>query len=366
MRFSTLRIILLSLLIWAIICDESYAAAPFHASDLKDYQVTFGESYPDFLPGSLIRMEVTFKNNGTGVLGLSQELVVLDSMEAKIWKTLINLDLNPNGSQVIQLMVPVPKSPGVYTLTLGRSADLSASEIPSRNFNVIQPNKSPRLAKILVHTPDFEEGLISFLKTWNIKAPAFSWAQVLLFGEEGWARFSSGDPAVSQLISRALRREMSVIFLDFGPNDIQTAESKMVLPFGVTMKFTPLDLSAQNFRLKTGLPELNYGLPSGLIRKWNGYNGITVPAMEMKFEGKGVKISALATSGDNPVHFPLVEMIPQNGKGKLYLCQLITGGRLDESVQPPHYKADIAAYDPMAVQFLLNLISASVGDNLLK
>jgi len=35
-------------------------------------------------------------------------------------------------------------------------------------------------------------------------------------------------------------------------------------------------------------------------------------------------------------------------------------------VSPSRNQADLPAYDPIAVQFLLNLISAAVGDNLLK
>jgi hypothetical protein len=86
----------------------------------------------------------------------------------------------------------------------------------------------------------------------------------------------------------------------------------------------------------------------------------------LKLQSKGVKINALATSGNNPYRYPVIELISEKEKGKLYLCQIITDGRLDESVKPSRNQFSLPAYDPMAVQFLLNLISASVGDDLLK
>ncbi len=345
----------------------SQASKYLPISEADKYRVTFGESYVDFLPGSLLRIEVIFRNNTANNLQVSQELAVLDSTNTKVWRTIINLSLAPEDSSTIQLMVPVPKFPGCYTLTPGKTSDQSSGIFTRHIFNVIQPKRSPRLEKILVHTPDSEVALTAFLKTWNIKAPTFSWAQVLLCGKTSWRRFAAGDQQITQLISRALRREMSVIFLDFGPIESPgISESPVVLPFGPTVRFMQVKLPGTSFVLKSGLRELSYSLASGTITKWNGLDGITVPPVEMQFEGKEVKISALATAGGSPVRYPLVEMIPQKGKGKVYLCQLITEGRLDEELQQPRYKPQVSAYDPCAVQLLLNLISASVGDNLLK
>ena len=366
MIHSTLRILFLVCFFGTTPIKESFAFASLPDFGVKNYQILFGESYIDFLPGTLNRMDVTFKNRDTLNLKLSQELVILDSALVKVWKTMINLELGPDESTVIQLMIPVPRNPGCFTITPGGAADQSAEARPSRIFNVIQPAKSPRLTKILVHAPGFEVDLNEFVKRWGIKAPTISWAQVLLCGKKSWTRFCEGEPEITQLISRSLRREMSVIFLDFGIPDTRSAQSKLNLPFGIKMSFIPLKSTGQTFLLKPDLLELNYGLETGPISKWNGYDGITIPETEMRFEGKGVKINALATAGENPVRFPVVEMIPENGKGKLYLCQLITSGRLDESAPPMRYKPEIPVYDPMAVQFLLNLISASVGDNLLK
>ena len=347
--------------------NSCHASAYFSVVHEKNYQVTFGPSNSDFLPGSLVRVEVIFKNSASDDLSVSQELVVLDSAEVKVWRTLINLPLEAGGSSAIQLMIPLPKKPGTYTLRPGQDADICSGVIPSTIFNVIQPVKSPRLKKILVHTPDFENGLAVFIKSWGIKAPTFSWAQVLLLGKNSWARYAAGESEIAQLITRALRREMSVIFLDFGTSDsLVTEPAKFVLPYDVVVKLIPLRSTDPCVVLKSDHQELIYGPGKGLICRWNGYNGITLPATEMYFEGKDGKINALATSGNNPVRFPLVEIVPSNGKGKLYLSQLITDGRLDESLEPLRYIPEIPAYDPMAVQFLLNLISASVGDNLLK
>jgi len=169
------------------------------------------------------------------------------------------------------------------------------------------------------------------------------------------------------LVDRALKREMSVIFLDFGQEEVKEENfTKMLLPYEVSVSFIKAKGPEQSFVLKSGYKELTFGFTTSVMNPWNGYYGISVPATDLMFEGKGAKINAYATSGENPYRFPLVELVPKDGKGKLYLCQVITHGRLDESVKPPRNQPELPAYDPMAVQFLLNLISATVGDNLLK
>lgn len=367
MSSAIFRIILLFSILWIIPGRSIHASSGPSSAAEKNYQVSFGQSYRNFLPGSLMRLEVTFKNSTSGNLLISQELAIIDSSGMKVWKTIINLDITSEGVSVVPLLIPVPKIQGRFTLTTGHSADISSGAIPAVVFRVIQPKKSPRLSKILVHTPDSEKGLVTFLKSWRIKAPMFSWAQVLLCGRVSWQRFTNGDPEITQLVTRALRREMSVIFLDFGPSSLsQTAPTKSELPFGVKVNFIPAKSPELSFIVKSAHPELIYNLPAGEVIRWNGNNGIIVPATDLRFEGKGIKISAFAAAGENHARFPLVELLPQTGKGKLYISQLITEGRLDESIQPTHFKPEIQAYDPLAVQFLLNLISASVGDNLLK
>ena len=348
----------------ALFCRASEDQSDFNG---PKYVVTFGMGYTDFLPGSLIRMEVRFKNITQHAETVTQEFVVLDKDRLVVWKTVINLELGEEGNVKIPLLIPVPKTAGIFTLTLGHADEIQKEFVPSFEFNVIRPQKSSRLSKILVYSPAYEENLNLFLKTWEIKAPNYSWAQVLLLGKEGWAHYIAGEPEISQLISRSLRREMSVIFLDFGSSGRdQTTQSKIFLPFDVKVSFSKLKSPERVFILKGGYPELTYGLATSRVDEWNGSDGFTVPDEEMRFEGKGVRINALATCGVNPIRFPLVEVIPVSGKGKLYLCQLSTEGRIDETIQPARYEREIPVYDPVAVQLLLNLISVSVGDDLLK
>lgn len=262
-------------------------------------------------------------------------------------------------------MVPVPIFPGSYRLTIAEKTGGRGDATPVFEFHVIQPRKSARLSKILVHTPDWEEDLNKFLKTWDVKAPTMSWGQVLLLGKKGWTRFVSGDQEAILLVDRALKREMSVIFLDFGPID-ENRLTNILLPYDVSVSFTKAKSPEQSFVLKSDYKELADNFTKNVMQSWNGFYGVAVPATNIRFEGKGVKINAYATTGENPYRFPIVELIPLTGKGKLYLSLIITDGRLDESVKSPRNQPGLPAYDPMAVQFLLNLISASVGDNLLK
>jgi len=357
----------LFILLFVTIAGSSICKATcyFPSGDESKYLVSFGESYHNYLPGSIMQMGVVFKNNSSDNLKVSQELALLDSSGVKVWKTVINLDLVKSGSVVIPLLVPVPKFPGIFTLTISETPGVTQVAIPSFEIEVIQPKKSERLSKILVHTPDWEEGINKFLKSWDIKAPTIAWGQVLLLGKKGWMRYADGDQDIIQLVDRALRREMSVIFIDF---DAAKKDSfvKKILPFGVSVSFVPAKSVEKSFVLKSNYKELTYGFTKNLMKMWNGYSGVTVPVTDLLFEGKGLKINALATAGKNPYRYPVVELIPLSGKGKLYLSQVITEGRLDETVKPPRNQPGLPAYDPVAVQFLLNLISETVGDNLLK
>lgn len=363
-----LRMVMLFILVTDLTLWQSQATCYFPSTSGRKYMVTFGESYSNYSPGSLMRIGVVFKNNSSDDVKVSQELMVLDSTELKVWKTVINLELLPNGSVTVPLLVPIPKFPGTFTLTPGDSLGGNGDAIASFGFNVIQPKKSPRLTKILVHTPDNEEGLNKFLKFWEIKAPSVSWGQVLLLGKRSQALFAAGDRDITQLVDRALKREMSVIFLDFGSaNDGKAANlTKMALPFDISVTFINAPTPEQGYILKSEYKELIYNLQTSQVKNWNGYYGVTVPATDLRFDGKGVKINAYVMAGNNPYRFPVVGLLPLNGKGKVYLCQLLTDGRLDEAVKVARNQPGLPAYDPMAVQFLLNLISATIGDNLLK
>ena len=364
LRFTFRTVLLLSLFV-IVAGKNSWATGSFSSGEERKYGVVFGDSYHNYLPGSLLRIGVVFKNNSSEALYVSQKLIVLDSTGVIVWNTVINLELLPNKGITVPLMVPVPKLPGAFMLSIQDIVGGSGAAIPSFRFNVIQPKKSARLSKILVFSPEAEEGLNKFLKTWDIKAPSISWGQVLLFGKQSWKRYAAGDEDLIQLVDRSLKREMSVIFLDFGPTD-ESKLTKISLPFNVSVNFVKAKSPEQSFVLKSDYNELIYNITNHVMQSWNGIYGISVPAVDLRFEGKGVKVNAYATTGENPYRFPIVELIPLNGKGKLYLSQIITDGRLDDSAKLPRFQPSLPAYDPMAVQFLLNLISASVGDNLLK
>lgn len=363
----TLKVALLLILITLVIGNSSQGAASSARTTEKKCEISFGESYHHYLPGSIMRMNVDFVNNASDTLKVSQELVLLDSLSLKVWKTVINLELFPYSRTAVPLIVPIPKQQGSFKLTILDQAGIVSVSVPSFVIDVIQPKKSPRLSKILVHTPDWEDDINRFLKVWDIKAPTISWGQVLLLGKTGWERYIAGDSEITQLISRALRREMSVIFIDLrsaGQN--HGKHTKISLPYGISMNFIEGSPAEHGIALKPQYKELNYLLRGDLMRDWNGLSGELVPGFDMQFEGKGVKINAYATAGKDLSHSPVIEIIPYSGKGKLYLCQIITEGRIDELVKPPRNKPELPAYDPIAVQFLLNLISATVGDNLLK
>ena len=62
---------------------NSRAAEGIASGEEKNYQVTFGESYHNYLPGSLLRIGVVFKNSSSEGLTVCQELVVVDSAGLK-------------------------------------------------------------------------------------------------------------------------------------------------------------------------------------------------------------------------------------------------------------------------------------------
>ena len=160
---------------------------------------------------------------------------------------------------------------------------------------------------------------------------------------------------------------MSVIFLDIAPMDNNEDQlKKIALPYDVSLSFIKARAPEQSFMLKSDYKELIFDFQIREMQHWNGCYGVTVPATDMKFEGKYVKINAYATTSENPYRFQLVELVPNNGKGKLFLSQIITEGRLDDQVKSLRNQPQLPAYDPMAVQFLLNLISQAVDDKLLK
>lgn len=337
------------------------------AGEQGAYVVKFGDSYHNYKKGNLIRIAVSFKNLKDIPVEIKQEIVVLTSNGEKVWNTRINLELKKNQNFTVPFMVPVPVLAGNYTLTLPESSGIRREQIPLFKFNVIEPHKSTRLSKIKVVAPEWEDKLDSFVNEWSIKAPSISFGQVLLCGKKTWQRLIDRDEETQQLINRALRRDMSVIFLDFGPVEIKEGSAfKANLPFGVSVNFTNAPSPEVNFIIGRNTKGLSYDLLQDQFYSLNGLNGISIPPVDMQFEGKDIEILNYATTGKKPFRSPVVELRPKDGKGKLILSQVLTDGRLDEKIPPPRNKPELPVYDPLAVQFVLNLISASVGDELFK
>lgn len=332
-----------------------------------EYTVKFGDSYHNYIKGSHARIGISFKNKTINSVDVKQELIVLDVKSEKVWSTHINLQLKPDQEFTVPFMVPMPLLPGAYTLTIPETTAASVQLLPIFKFNVIEPHKSARLSKLQVVAPDWEEKIDSFLVTWGIKAPSIAFGQVVLCGKKTWQRYIKGDDDTHQLIDRALKRDMSVIFLDFGPVEVKEGtDYKAKLPYDVKFDFIKASAPEINFIPERRMKTLIYDFPLDNFYSLNGLYGISIPPVDMRFEGKDVTISNYAYTGKKPFRSPVVELKPNNGKGKVILCQVITDGRLDEKLKPPRNKPELPAYDPLAVQFILNLISASVGDELLK
>ena len=67
--------------------------------------------------------------------------------------------------------------------------------------------------------------------------------------------------------------------------------------------------------------------------------------------------STMAVAGKNLVRTPVVKISFGEGEGNLILCQLLTEGRLAPGYAAPR-KVYPAAYDEMAVQFILNMLNS--------
>lgn len=333
----------------------------------KGYIVRLGDTYHNYSRGSHVRIGISFKSIQDKMVNVSQEIVVLDRQGVRVWDTRINLQLQPGQEFDVPFMAPVPEAPGSYTLTIPDTSRIEPDHIPSFRFIVIEPHKSQRLSLITVLAPEWEKDLNSFVDQWEIKASSISFGQVVLCGKKTMQRLVDGDNEAEQLIDRALRREMSVIFLDFGPVELKKdTDYRIRLPYDIQVNFVKAPAPELNFIPEKNNAALNYDLPLGDFHSLNGINGISIPPVDMRLKGKGAEVANLATTGKKPFRFPVIELKPKNRRGRIILCQVITEGRLDEKVIPARNRPELPAYDPFAVQFVLNLISASVGDDLLK
>jgi len=360
-------VLILAFISGIIFLIDTKASGTGSVEQQDGYIVQFGDTYHNYIKGGHVRIGISFQNLKDKPVDAAQEIIVLNAEGERVWDTRINLPLQPYQEFTVPFMLPVPLVPGSYSLTIPKADGMIPEHLPVFHFIVAEPNKSQRLSMITVLAPEWEEDLTGFVEHWAIKAASISFGQAVLCGRKTWQRLADGDKDAQQLIDRALKRDMSVIFLDFGPVEVQeAAELTIKLPYDVKVNFRKASAPELRFMPESSIKALNYDFPIDHFYSLNGLNGISVPPVDMQFEGKDVGVFKFATTGRNPFRFPVVELKPKSGKGKIILCQVITDGRLDDKVIPPRNRPDLPAYDPLAVQFVLNLISASVGDDLIK
>jgi hypothetical protein len=350
----------------AICCLMHFSGVSFGQGQ-KGITAEFNVADRNYLPGSNIRMDVTFRNEQQTIESVTAQMEIIDEASNKVWDNRINFDLNPEQEFKVPLVITAPQQDGNYRITINNDNLVFSGIIPVTEFTVLKPEKSSRLSKILVTVPDGENELHEFVENWEIEAPSISWGQVVLCGKQTWQRFANGDKEVAQLIDRALKRSMSVIFLDFGPAGTDSAESvKIKLPFSVEAEFKPVTSNEGSFSILPEIKKMGYNLTNLNIASWNGYNGITVPPFEIQLKAKEIISTFYVRSENEPYQYPVVEIKSKKDKGKVILCQLIIEGRLDENNKSVRNRPDLPVYDPVAIQFLLNLISTSVGEELMR
>ena len=319
-----------------------------------------------FLPGQVIKVDVQLNNHTSRLVRSRTRLQVVNQGGLEQWSTLLKIPLQANQPFHVPMLVKAPETDGKYVLRAlsDQSGEKLSEDI---SFDVFQPEKSKKLSKIMVYVPDYEPDLQKFAEQWNIKAPSFSWGQCMLCSYHTWQRLQNGDTDVSADIERALRRNMSVIFLDFGPADMPDVDQQEIdLPFRITATFTGKAQPEKAFALLSKDPQLNYHLQNMESGNWNGFGEVTVPPVRMEVKVRGGSKKNLVQTGKNPFRFPVVSVSIGKGRGKVILSQLLTDGRLLKPEGKVSSGKDVLAYDPLTVQLVLNLISMSVDNSLLQ
>ncbi len=360
MKLKWLSLLLLNI-VWTL-----FFAAPLSAQKRERVQLNFQLTDLNYLPGSQFPMEVAFANKSDKSVALSVQGEIRSEDGKLIWDNQLNFELQALQEFKIPLRIPVPQTEGDYSLSFISSEALLTEPVPVVTFRVIQPKKSERLKKILVTVPEEEHALHEFIEQWELEAPSISWGQVVLCGRQTWQRFSNGEKETIQLLDRALKRGMSVIFLDFGPGKIDQGEAPVVrLPWGAKAEFHPLSAPGTGFTIVNKDKELSYNLADSTVLSLNGYLGQSYPSLSYTIQSKGLSVNHWIAVSDS-THFPVTELKPVNNPGRLILCQLTTEGRLEKTTANQRIRPDLPAYDPLAVQIILNLISASVGEEMMR
>ncbi|GET34858.1 hypothetical protein PbJCM13498_37210 [Prolixibacter bellariivorans] len=356
-RFFSLAILGLLL----ILCPFSSAA---QSSD--EVNALLDVSARHFLPGQVIKVDVQLNNHTSRLIKSRTRLQVVNQGGLESWSTLLRIPLKANQSFRIPMMVKAPEVDGKYILRA--SADENGAKLSDDiPFDVFQPEKSKKLSKIMVYVPDYEPALKKFVEEWKINAPSFSWGQCMLCSYRTWQRLQNGDTDVRAEVERALRRNMSVIFLDFGPAKMPDIDQTEIdLPFRISTYFSGKANPEKAFSIVSKDQELNYHLQNMESGNWNGFDAVTVPPVRMNVKVKGGSKKNIVQAGKNPYRFPVVSISIGKGRGKVILSQLLTDGRLLKPDGKTPTKKDGLQYDPLTVQLVLNLISMSVDNSLLQ
>ena len=317
----------------------------------------------NYVPGGLIRFDFGATNQSQSAKASTIPLEIRDQTGKVVWNNLINIEAGANHPVKLSLMANAPSAGGSYILTINGNNNRFAHPLPAIPFFVTEPAKPKLLAKILVTVPEGETELHHFVEKWAIEAPSISWGQIVLCGKKTWQNYIRGEKETINLIERALRRSMTVIFLDFQPLGANGESATVTLPLSVSAspdsEYEPGEI------VQIANKEMLFNMPADQFGQLNGLNGNICHTTGFRVKGNKIDIEPLIKSEKREKVAPVVKIAAQNGNGTIVLCGILTEGRLDESVKKLRNQPELSTYDPVAVQFLLNLIAASVDKNLL-
>jgi hypothetical protein len=169
--------------------------------------MNFSDTYHNYVKGSHVRIDISFKNLKDSPVDINQEIVVLKAGGERVWDTKINMQLQQRQEFNLPFMLPVPEAPGSYTLTIPKD---SARLVPLRNSILLSLNPINRKTFTITVAPDWEEGY-KFCGSMGNKSSFNIIGQAVLCGKD-FARMVDGDKEAQQLIDE-LKRDMSVVFL---------------------------------------------------------------------------------------------------------------------------------------------------------
>jgi hypothetical protein len=334
-------------------------------TDSQDISVTMHLVNRNYLPGSQFKVYVDLKNLLSESKKVELQIETLNSKKEKEWSTVINLELEAGMDFRIPLLISAPQVVGecMIIANVKNTGSKSLQIISALEFTVHKPIIPKKLANSMIYVPEWEHDLLHLVEDWDKEAPSISWGQVMVCSRKTLRRLEDGDSETIKLVERVLKRQMSVVFLDFSPVRLN---SEISLPFDINIQFSGNVSPEKEFTIISDNNELGYELYQKSQYSWNGSDRTVVPGVDMKVISLGKAPRNLVKTGVNPFRFPVVNIPCGKGKGDIVLCQLITDGRLDKHTIEGTNANDIVRYDPLAVQFVMNLISSSINEKLLK